>query len=75
VPDEIPNFYAYANDHVSYFPRATDIFMLSGTRHQIHAIRLEWNDYGRGDVLGCGLVLNPKDELSIFFTVNGTVMG
>jgi hypothetical protein len=28
-----------------------------------------------GNVLGCGLLLNPENELSIFFTGNGLVMG
>jgi hypothetical protein len=37
------------------------------------AIKPKWN--GRGDVLGCGLVLNPANELSIFFTGNGILMG
>jgi hypothetical protein len=75
------NFYAYANDHLSYpyFPTTTDIFLLSGTRHQIESpngeIRPKWNDYGCGDVFGCGLLLNSKNELSIFFTVNGTLIG
>jgi hypothetical protein len=26
-------------------------------------------------VLGCGLVLNPENELSVFFTQNGILMG
>jgi hypothetical protein len=30
---------------------------------------------GRGDVLGCGILLSPKNELSIFFTGNGILMG
>jgi hypothetical protein len=38
------------------------------------AIRPEWIE-GPGDVLGCGLLLNPENKLSIFFTGNGTLMG
>jgi hypothetical protein len=37
------------------------------------AIKPKWND--QGDVLGSGLWLNPKKELSIFFTGNGLLMG
>jgi hypothetical protein len=27
------------------------------------------------DVIGCGLLLNPKNKLAVFFTGNGTLMG
>jgi hypothetical protein len=27
------------------------------------------------DVFGCGLILDPEDKLSIFFTVNGQLLG
>jgi hypothetical protein len=37
------------------------------------AIKPEWN--GQGDVIGCGLVLKPANELSMFFTLNGILMG
>jgi hypothetical protein len=37
------------------------------------AIKPEWNCIG--DVLGCGLLMNPGNELSIFFTGNGILMG
>jgi hypothetical protein len=30
---------------------------------------------GKDDVVGCGLVLSPQNELSIFFTGNGVLMG
>src|SRR4051812_18044918 len=33
----------------------------------------EWN--GLGDVLGCGLVLDPKGGVAIFFTGNGQLIG
>jgi hypothetical protein len=32
-----------------------------------------WND--QLDTLGCGLLLNPQGKLSIFFTVDGILMG
>jgi hypothetical protein len=37
------------------------------------AIKPKWN--GRGDVMGCGLLMNPENKLSIFFTGNGILMG
>ena len=37
------------------------------------AIKPKWK--GRGDVVGCGLLLNPEKKVSIFFTVNGILMG
>jgi hypothetical protein len=30
---------------------------------------------GPGDVLGCGLLIDPDNELAIFFTLNGSLMG
>jgi hypothetical protein len=33
----------------------------------------KWN--GRGDVLGCGLLLNPENKVAIFFTMNGMLLG
>jgi hypothetical protein len=32
-----------------------------------------WDD--QEDILGCGLLLNPQGKLSIFCTVDGTLMG
>jgi hypothetical protein len=37
-------------------------------------IKPKWN--GPGDVVGCGvLVVKPENELAIFFTLNGTLLG
>jgi hypothetical protein len=51
--------------------------LLSGWKYQFDwpngAIKPKWND--QGDVIGCGLLLNPANELSIFFTGNGILMG
>jgi hypothetical protein len=64
-----PNYYCFATrgDHC----------YLSGMQHKFEwppgAIRPYWN--GIGDTLGCGILLNPKNELAIFFTANGIIMG
>jgi hypothetical protein len=54
-----------------------DNFWLSGKARKVEwpnvAIKPTWN--GRGDVIGCGLLLNSATELSIFFTGNGILMG
>jgi hypothetical protein len=64
-----PNSYAIQHDH--------DNCLLSGTRQWFEwakeAIKPEWN--GRGDVMGCGILLNSKNELAIFFTANGILLG
>jgi hypothetical protein len=54
-----------------------DQYWLSGKLHDFEwpngAIKPKWN--GPGDVAGCGLLLNPANEVSLFFTVNGILMG
>jgi hypothetical protein len=35
--------------------------------------RVSWR--GIGDVYGCGIFVDPKDELTIFFTLNGQLVG
>jgi hypothetical protein len=54
-----------------------DYCRLSGKEHHFEwptgAIKPE--SKGQGDVLGCGLLLNAKNEVSIFFTGNGLLMG
>jgi hypothetical protein len=55
-------------------PLGFDYYLLSAEEHAFewpngtekHAIR---------DVLGCGLLLSPKNRLSIFFTFNGILLG
>jgi hypothetical protein len=50
---------------------------LSGKSHHFKlpnvAIKPVWN--GSINVVGCGLVLDTKNELAIFFTLNGILMG
>jgi hypothetical protein len=64
-----PNSYAIQDD--------CDYCWLSGKIHHFDwpndAIKPEWD--GEGDVVGCGLVLNPGNKLSVFFTGNGILMG
>jgi hypothetical protein len=64
-----PNSYAILDGY--------DRCWLSGQRHLFEwpngAIKPKWN--GPGDVYGCGLLLNPGNKLSIFFTGNGILMG
>jgi hypothetical protein len=63
-----------------------DFCWLSGTIHNFRwpkgAIKPEWiwgnpNDpiCQAGDTIGCGLLLTPENNLAIFFTANGILMG
>jgi hypothetical protein len=69
VVGELPNSYAiqYGRDHC----------WLSGSVYPFEwpngAIKPKWN--GCGDVIGCGLLLNTANELFIFFTRNGLLIG
>jgi hypothetical protein len=70
IPDnswigQYPNSYAIQIGHSSYACR------LAGTAHQF--IRPRWKHHS-SNVYGCGLVLDPKDKLWIFFTLNGQLM-
>jgi hypothetical protein len=59
------------------FSIAFDYCKITGKEHAFEwpngTIKPTWN--GRGDVVGCGLLLSPENELSIFFTGNGILMG
>jgi hypothetical protein len=49
---------------------------IGGKKHPVEwpdGVIVPWDD--QGGVIGCGLLLNPKNELSIFFTINGILMG
>jgi hypothetical protein len=74
IPDgnfvgELPNSYAIED--------GSDYCWISGKTHKFEwpngTTKPEWN--GLGDVVGCGLVLNPAKELSLFFIGNGILMG
>jgi hypothetical protein len=63
------------NYHI--FGNGYDYCSVSGKEHTFEwpngSIKPTWN--GQGDVVGCGLVLNPNNQLAIFFTGNGILMG
>jgi hypothetical protein len=61
----LPNSYAIHYGYKHYW--------LSGKIHNWPNEAIEPN--GCGDVYGSGLLLNPENELSIFFTGNGILMG
>jgi hypothetical protein len=65
----LPNSYAIED--------GCDHCWISGKTHKFEGpngtTKPEWN--GLGDVVGCGLVLNPAKELSLFFTANGILLG
>jgi hypothetical protein len=52
-------------------------FFLAGQRHHFEfpegVIRPEVKE--RGNVFGCGILMNPDDKLTIFFTLNGILIG
>jgi hypothetical protein len=56
--------------------------LLSGKEHAFEwpneAAKPEWSaadEADKGDVIGCGLLLSRQNELSIFFTFNGILLG
>jgi hypothetical protein len=70
-----PNSYMYPCRH--------DHCWLSGQKHLFERPKeaakpaaVEWK-FGKepGHVIGCGLLLSPKNKLSIFFTGNGVLLG
>jgi hypothetical protein len=69
---ETANCYAFGNGR--------DHCWLSGKEHQFEwangggeITRPKWS--GQGNVLGCGLLLSPQNKWTIFFTLNGILMG
>jgi hypothetical protein len=53
-------------------------FFLAGQRHLIEfssdgGIRPEQKE--TGNVVGCGILMNPDEKLTIFFTLNGILIG
>jgi hypothetical protein len=64
---------------IYYWPTGFYSYYLFGEEHPFEwsndAIKPRWNGKGVGDVYGCGLLLNSMNELAIFFTYNGILMG
>jgi hypothetical protein len=58
----------YHHSHGCWLAGETHLFELPEG-----AIRPEIKEYG--NVFGCGLVLDPGNNLAIFFTLNGMLMG
>jgi hypothetical protein len=66
---DFPNSYA--------IPYGCDHCFISGKKHPFEwpnrAIKPKWD--GQGDVVGCGILISSKNQMSIFFTGNGILMG
>jgi hypothetical protein len=68
----LPNSYGIVESSNNYF--------LSGKSRDFEwpeeAIEPEWNRSGNWEnVVGCGIFLSSTKKLSLFFTLNGTLMG
>jgi hypothetical protein len=64
-----PNFYAISRTYSgNYYYHCH----LSGKQHKLEYPTGEFNG---GAVVGCGLLLNSKNELAIFFSWNGRPLG
>jgi hypothetical protein len=61
-----------------YFGSGSDYCTLDKNKHIFEwpngTIKPIWNGR-RGDIIGCGLVLSPNNQLAIFFTLNGILLG
>jgi hypothetical protein len=70
---EGPEFYLFSNC-LLYDERC----WLAGKLHQFEwpngPIKIKRNKNGKLTI-GCGILLNPENKLSIFFTTNGILMG
>jgi hypothetical protein len=53
---------------------ANYVCWLSGKEHEFEC-QCPIEEIAEGSVLGCGLLLNSKNKLAVFFTVNGTLLG
>jgi hypothetical protein len=70
---------SYSITYGFYYDLNKDYCWISGKKHDIEwpegVIKPEWNEPKIGDVYGCGLLLSPDNELAIFFTLNGILIG
>jgi hypothetical protein len=64
---------------IYYWPAGFNFYYLLEEQHPFEwandAIKPKRNGKGKGDVYGCGLLLNSMNKLAIFFTLNGILMG
>jgi hypothetical protein len=73
--NELPD--SYSNSYV--LPENWALCFISAEHHHFvcpgvgAVFRPEWKP--KGNIFGCGLLLDPNDKLAIFFTVNGKLMG
>jgi hypothetical protein len=69
-----PKFYLFSNCKFYNNKRCC----LSGYYHEFEwpngPIEVKWNENGKVTI-GCGILFNPANKLSIFFTANGILMG
>jgi hypothetical protein len=76
IPD---GFHVGDLPNTSAIEERRDYCWLSSNKHPFEwpngSINPEWKWNGPGDVNGCGLLLNPENKLSIFFTRNGVLLG
>jgi hypothetical protein len=73
----LSNGHQYGNVLIYSWPSGYNFCYMFGEEHPFKwpndAIRPKRNEIG--DVYGCGLLLNPRNEWAIFFTFNGVLMG
>jgi hypothetical protein len=66
----------YSNSYALAIPIGGNEYLLSGEYHFFElpegTIRPEMKE--NGNVFGCGLVLEPDNNLAIFFTLNGQLL-
>jgi hypothetical protein len=84
LSDGLPADYILDECHLNfyYLSYGCDHCCLSGTKHRFElpngALKPEWESRRRvseDEIIGCGILLHSNDKLSIFFTLNGNLMG